>query len=329
MATHRRLQTFLRKRLSIRQLALIAELDTARSVGRAAEVIGMSQPAASTLLRGFEEALEVQLFERHARGISPTVYGEILTRHARAIIAEVDQVHEEIAALKSGLIGQAAIGAVATPATNLVPQAIARLKQQHPLLLISIEVESSRPLIDRLLRGQLDMVVARLLDAHGAGELQLEPLASEAHAAIAAAQHPLAARRGLRLEDLLTQLWILPPRGSVLRDRLSAVFQQRAIPMPLNVVESESFTAIFGLLHAAQAIVPLPRAIVQPLCDCGNLTVLLENMGLDLGPFGLITRRQHRLSPAAQALAEALRATAATLYGRSNSDSAPLAPSAR
>ncbi len=329
MKKHRRLESFLRNRLNIRQLSFIAELDTARSVGGAAQAIGMSQPAASTLLKGFEEALDVQLFERHARGIVPTEYGEVLTRHARAIIAELDQVQEQIAALKSGLAGQATIGAVATPGTNLVPYAVAQLKQQHPRLLISIDIDSSRPLIDRLLRGQLDMVVGRLLDAQGAGELQMEPLAGEVHAAIAAAQHPLAAKPLVRLEDLLTQLWILPPPGSLLRERLTAVFQQRDLPMPLNVVEAQSLTAILGLLHAAHAVVPLPCEIVQPLCDSGDLTVLIEDIGLDLGPFGLITRRQHRLSAGAQALAAALRSTAATLYARSSAGSEPLAPNSR
>ena len=99
--------------------------------------------------------------------------------------------------------------------------------------------------------------------------------------------------------------------------------------MPLNVVEAQSIPAILGLLHAAQAIVPLPRELVQSLCDCGTLAVLIEDIGLNLGPFGLITRRQHRLSPGAQALATVLRTTAATLYAHSSSGSEPLAPNSR
>ncbi|MBW8077450.1 MAG: LysR family transcriptional regulator [Gallionella sp.] len=329
MNSRQRIHSFLRKRLNTRQILFIAELEMARSLGGAAQAVGMSQPAASTLVKGFEDALGVQLFERHARGIVPTPYGEILTRHARAVIAELDQAQEEIAALKSGLTGQASIGAVATPGTNLIPCAVAQLKQQHPRLLISIEIDNSLLLIDKLLRGQLDLVVGRLLNAQGAGELQLEPLSGEVHAAIAAAHHPLAGIPTVDLADLVTQLWILPPPGSLLRERLTAVFQQRDLPMPLNVVEAQSIPAILGLLHAAQAIVPLPRELVQSLCDCGDLAVLIEDIGLDLGPFGLITRRQHRLSPGAQALATVLRTTAATLYSRSTSDSEPLAPSPR
>ncbi len=308
------IRSFLRRRLNIRHIALMAQLDDSRSVVRAAEAAGMSQPAASTLLKGFEEALEVPLFDRHARGISPTPYGEILIRHARAILGEIDQVQAEIASLKSGLSGQASVGAVTMPGAHLVPLAVGLLKKKHPGLLVSIDIDHSRPLVERLLGGQVDMIVARLLDSRGAGELQFEPLAEEFHAVIASSAHPLAGARGIRLRDLLGQTWILPPPGSVLRDRLAAVFLQQGLPMPANVVQTQSLPAILGLLRSTDALVPLPRETVQPLCDAGSLAVLIDDLGVAMSPFGIITRRKHPLSPGAQALLDALRTTARTLY---------------
>lgn len=292
----------------------MAQLDDARSVVRAAEAAGMSQPAASTLLKGFEEALDVPLFERHARGIAPTPYGEILVRHARAILAEVEQVHEEIASLKSGLSGQASVGAVTSPGTHLVSLAVGLLKQKHPGLMVSIDIDHSRPLIESLLGGQIDMVIARLLDSRGAGELQFEPLGEESHAVIAGAGHPLAGATGIRLQDLLGQPWILPPPGSVVRDRLTTVFLQQGLPMPANVVQTQSLPAVLGLLRNTNAIVPLPRETVQPLCDCGFLAVLIDDLGVQMSPFGIITRSRHKLSPGAQALLDAIRTTARALY---------------
>lgn len=308
------IRAFLRRRLNIRHIALIAQLDDARSVVRAAEAAGMSQPAVSTLLKGFEEALEVPLFERHARGIAPTPYGEILVRHARAILVELEHVQEEIAGLKSGLSGQASVGAVATPATHLLPLAVGLLKKKHPGLLVSVEVDHSRPLVERLLGGEIDMAVARLLDSRGAGELQFEPLGEESHAVIAGGSHPLAGETGIRLQDLLGQAWILPPPGSVLRDGLARVFMLQGLPMPANVVQTQSLPATLGLLRATDAVVPLPRHVVQPLCDSGFLSVLIDDLGVAMGPFGVITRRKHRLSAGAQALLDAIRATGRTLY---------------
>src|SRR5690242_5301209 len=316
------IRSFLRRRLNIRHIALMAQLDEARSVVRAAEAAGMSQPAASTLLRGFEEALDVPLFERHARGIVPTPYGEILVRHARSILSEIDQVQEEIASLKSGLSGQASVGTVTTPGTNLVPLAVSLLKQKHPGLLVSIDVDHSRPLIERLLGGQIDLVVGRLLDSRGSGELQFEPLGDESHAVIAGGSHPLAGTTGIWLQDLLGQPWILPPPGSVLRDRLTTVFLQQGLPMPANVVQTQSLPAILGLLRSTNAVVPLPRETLQPLCDSGFLSVLIDNVGVTMTPFGIITRRKHKLSPGAQALLDAIRTTARTLYPQAHAPAA-------
>src|SRR5262245_16362840 len=94
-----RSSTLVRSRLKTRQIVLLAHLDEERSVLRAAEAAGMTQPAASKLLGELEDALGVRLFERHARGVQPTWYGEILVRHARSVLAELSRAQEEIAAL--------------------------------------------------------------------------------------------------------------------------------------------------------------------------------------------------------------------------------------
>lgn len=206
------------------------------------------------------------------------------------------------------------MGAVTTPGTTLVPLAVGLLKRKHPGLLVGIEVNHSLPLVERLLGGQLDLIVARLLDSRGAGELQFEPLGEEFHAVIAGPGHPLAGATGIRLDDLLGQAWILPPPGSVLRDRLATVFLQQGLPMPANVVQTQSLPAILGLLRTSDAVVPLPRETVQPLCDSGALSVLIDDVGVGMSPFGIITRRKHKLSPGAQALLDAIRTTARTLY---------------
>jgi DNA-binding transcriptional LysR family regulator len=61
-------------------------------------------------------------------------------------------------------------------------------------------------------------------------------------------------------------------------------------------------------------ITPLPQESVQPYVESGELTVLVEDLGLDIGSFGIIVRRRHKLSPGAQIMLAALRETAATLY---------------
>jgi DNA-binding transcriptional LysR family regulator len=304
----------MRARLKTRQLILLVHLDDHRCVVRAAESAGMTQPAASKLLRDIETAVDAKLFERHARGIVPTWYGEIWVRHARLALLEMNLAQDEIVALKSGQTGKVAIGTVLSPGTNLIPMTVARIKQQFPSMVISIELDASKPLVEKLLQGQLDMLVARVLDWQESDGLSFEPLADERHAVIAGRGHPLAGQRNLQLEDLVDQAWVLPPPGSLVRDRMVSVFMDRGLALPRNLVQTNSHPIITSLLRMTNMIAPLPREAVQPECDRGDLTVLMEDIGLTIGNFGIVTRGAHRLSPGARIMMEALRETAGKYY---------------
>lgn len=311
----RRVKSVSRSHLKTRQLALLVYLEEEGSLARAATAAGLTQSAASKLLRQVETSLDVKLFERNARGMAPTRYGEILVRHARTALSGLGLAREEITALKSGLSGRAMIGAVLSPGTHIVPTAIARVKQRYPGLLLGMEVDASRQLVQKLLQGHLDMVVGRVLETACVEELLYEPLAAdEPHAVIAGSRHPLARRAGLELEDLIDQPWILPPEGNLVRDRLFSMFLERGLALPTNIVESLSLPAITGLLQQSDYLVALPERAVQSCCQAGILTVLLRDLPLSLGGFGLVTRRNQKLSPGAQYLLNTLRDVAQEMY---------------
>ena len=302
----------IRSRLNARQLSLLVHLDEQRSVLRAAEAAFLTQPAASKFLTGLEQALGVALFTRHARGVEPTIYGEILVRHARGALAELRHAHEELSAARSGLAGDVSIGTVITSATNLVPRAVVALKNKFPRINVSIELGFSETLVRMLIERQLDIVIARVHGSKGIGELEFEALAEDAHGVVARVKHPLARKRGLTLRELADQTWILPPLGNVLRDRLTELFLAKRLDLPHQVVETSSLPIITSLLRMSEMIAPLAVDVVRPYCESGILKMLPLNLDLRLRPAGIITLREHRPSPAANAMLTALREAATT-----------------
>ena len=301
-------------RLKTRHLLLLLHLYEQRSVLRAAEAANMTQPAASKLLAEMEDLLGVPLFERHARGVEPTWYGQVLIRRARAALSEIGRAQDEIAALRSGLTGQAAIGTVVNPGTNLVPQAVAALKRDFPDILIRIEMDYSRPLVAKLLDGQLDIVVGRIMGAEGSSELEFEPLADEPHSVIVRAGHPLAGRSRVGYADLVEHGWIMPPEGSVLRSRLDAVFLEHGLVPPRNIVETTSLPVTIHLLRHSDLLTALPAESVAPYLQTGQMVVLPIALDVRMEFFGIIRRRDQLLSPGAERVLEALRLTARRLY---------------
>lgn len=301
--------------LKSRQLSLLVRIDEERSLARAAAGAGLTQPAASKLLRKIECDFEVKLFDRHARGMTPTPYGEILIRHARRALSEFAVASDEIVALKSGLSGKAAIGTVLSPGTNLVPTAVLLMKERYPDVVVRIETGPSRMLVQKLVRGDLDMVIGRVLDSTPGEDLNYEELAAdEPQAIIASARHPLAGQNGLQLEQLVQHPWIIPPAGSLMRERLTEVLTKNGLSLPSNIVEAESLPVISTLLRESHMLAILPEEALQPCCAAGILTVLSRNLPIGVGAFGLITRRRQKLAPAAQLLLSAVREQADVMY---------------
>ena len=301
-------------RLKTRHLLLLLHLYEQRSVLRAAEAANMTQPAASKLLSEMEGILGVPLFERHARGVEPTWYGQVLIRRARAALSEIGRAHDEIAAMRSGRMGQAAIGTVVNPGTTLVPQAIAAVKRDFPDILIRVEMDYSRPLVAKLLDGQLDIVIGRILGPEGAGDLEFEPLADEPHSVIVRAGHPLTQRSELTHADLIEYGWIMPPAASVLRTRLDSMFLEHGLAPPQNIIETASLPVIIHLLRHSDLLTALPAESVAPYLQTAQMQVLPIELGVHMEFFGIIRRRDQQLSPGAERVLESLRATARLLY---------------
>ncbi len=284
---------FVRTHLKTRHLVLLVELGRHGSIFHAAESAHLTQPAASKLLTELEYALGVQLFERLPRGIAPTWYGEIMIRRAGAALAEMDAAHQEVMELLSGLSGRVSIGAVMTPSTNLIPETVTLLKSRHARLHVAIQVDTSKILVQRLRAGELDLVIGRILDTESAAELNFEPLTDEPHSLIARSAHPLAKRQDLQLEDIAREAWILPPGGSILRDRLTALFLSHGLDQPSETVETLALPVITSLLLGSDMVVALPEDLVQPYLDSGLLTVLPYDLGLRMDAYGIVTRKQH------------------------------------
>lgn len=301
-------------RLKTRHLLLLMHLEEQGSVLRAAEAARMTQPAASKLLAEMEGLLGVPLFDRHARGVEPTWYGQVLIRRARTALLEIGRAQEEIAALRDGRMGQASIGTVVNPGTNLVPQAVAAVKREYPDILVRIEMDYSRPLVAKLLDGQLDLVIGRIMDPEGGADLVFESLSDEPHSAVVRTGHPLDGRAQVRHEELAPYGWILPPPDSVLRARLETMFLERGLLGPRNTIETSSLSVMINLLRVSDLVTALPVEAVAPYVQARQLSVLPLELGVGMESFGIIRRRGHLLSPAAERVLEALRATAQRLY---------------
>lgn len=306
---------YIRARLKTRQLMLLIAIDEEGNIHRAAETLCMSQPAASKLLKDLEDMVAVPLFERLPRGMRPTWYGESMIRHARIALASLHEAGIELEALKAGRFGSVRVGTIASPSTTLLPAALATVTQQYPDLRVSVLVESSDVLQERLAQNKLDILVARLFERHDKTHLHYEALAEEQICGIVRPQHPLLQMDSLSLKKLAAAAWIVPPPGSVLRHRFELMFQESGHEMPSCLIESTDVVFITRMLECSDYIAVVATDVARYYADYGMVEILPIELSCNMDAFGLITRTDWLLSPGAKIMLEALKTAAVSLYG--------------
>jgi len=305
---------FLRARLKTRQLLLLIALDEHRNIHRAAEALHMTQPAASKQIKDLEDMLGVKLFERLPRGMEPTIYGETMIRHARMALTSLSLAHDDVVALKQGLVGQVEVGVIMSPAMSLLPRAIARIKQHAPLLRIGVHLEPSNVLLDMLERGTLDFMIGRILERDSSTSLIYEELTEEPACAVARNGHPLLESKDLQLKDLAGQPWILPPQGSILRHRCDMMFRRAGLEPPANTVDTTALLLITALLQQTDTLHVMPTEVAQYYASLNVLSILPIELPFKMDAFGIIRQHDHLLSPGANLLLEAVRKAAKEIY---------------
>jgi DNA-binding transcriptional LysR family regulator len=303
---------FLRSRLKLRHLRLVVALDEHRNLHRAAETMNIAQPAASKLLAEVEKILNQSLFERHPRGLTPNIQGEILVRNAKIVLRTLVQAGEEITALSNGDSGVVTVGTVMAPMVELLVEAIDRVHISHPRLRITVELDVSDVLANRLLEGAIDFSVARIPRGMDPSQFEYRELWGEDIHFLCREGHPLADRENLTLHDLATSSWVLQPRGAPLRQVIDGAFLSAGLTPPENVINSTSAVMAMIMVGRTDAITAMEKQVAKLLSGMGLLRIINFPSQMHVEPYGLLRLSERPLSPGARTLYNAIAAIAAT-----------------
>ncbi|MEW6999370.1 LysR substrate-binding domain-containing protein [Colwelliaceae bacterium BS250] len=303
-------------RLKFKYLQLLVTVGEQRNIFKAAQIHNMAQPAATKIIRDIESSLNMQLFDRSSRGVTPTLYGDVLIKHAKLILSQVKHASEELSSLQGGLTGRVNVGSLLAASATLLPNAIARLKKNRPNVSISLREGVGDTLLNALKIDDLDIMVGRIPDVPSEDGLTNEVLYHEPVVIVARADHPLQSRNNLTLHDLVDQDWILPPTETMLRTEIDKAFHSQGLNVPKNPVESVSILNNRTLLKNTDMITALPLQVVLTYEEVGLLKRLDIPLIIEPGPIGVTLRADRQLPPAAHYLLEALREEAAKLTER-------------
>lgn len=267
--------------------ARVAELG---SVRKAAEVIGIAQPALTGLLTDLESLIGSALFERHARGMRLTPLGRELLPTARRLLGTIDDLAQQAVTLQSDTEYCVRVGAIGGAIAGLLAPVLPSLAARHPELLIQL-VEADAPQLDMLVaRNEIDVALCRTPAQRPQG-WHFEALLQDRFSIVAGSGHTFARRRRLTLEALRHHTWLAMPTGSAARQRFDTLFAE-AEPPPLCQVSSRVPTILWTMLRARPLLALIPASVVRPLVAAGELVELaFDRTALAMDPIGALYRQ--------------------------------------
>jgi DNA-binding transcriptional LysR family regulator len=287
-----------------------------RSLRAAARELGVTQPALTKAIRRLEDSFGAPLFDRQARGVTPTVYGTALLRHAKDVKAALGAAWEEVDALRTGSAGLVKIGAGPSWQDAVLPEAIAELRASRPGVRVHVMGGGDDQLKEHLKSGALDFILAAVPETPRLEpELAWQPLLADEYCVIADVGHPLRERRKVLAEDLLGYPWILPPGTTYMVGRLHHLLRTVGLPSPVPAIETDVIALKFALMrgsdylsyHAAAHLAGVDAGFIKPLEVPGTRAVRQA---------GMINRQGIEPSPAAQTLVSILERKCARLRSR-------------
>ena len=301
---------------TVRQLRVFDAVARLLSFSRAAQELHLTQPAVSMQVKALESQAGLALLEQVGRKVFLTQAGRVLQARANAVIRELSEADEALAALRGLTEGRLPIAAVST-AKYFAPPLLARFLQAHPAVQLELAIDNREAVIAKLGANEVDLAI--MGRPPSSLDTASEAFAPHPHVVIAPSGHPLAGRKRIRLEELAKERFVVREPGSGTRILLEKHFADHGLVVPV-AMQMASNETIKQAVIAGLGLSFLSRHTLGLELAAGRL-VALDVVGMPLlREWFVVHLAPKRLSPVAGAcrafiLAEAPRLLALPEWG--------------
>ena len=202
-------------------LRYVERIARAGSLRSAAEELGITPSALNRRILGLEEELGVEIFERHPAGLRPNIAGEILLKHIRDQLADMERVKSRIADLSGMRAGHINIAATRELVQYFLPALIKRHLQEFPAVTFRVNLYERGEAEHSLADNTND--IALVFEPMRLNELHAACMVGQQMFCIMAANHPLAGRADVSIYDCIGYPLLLPTRPEGIRVMLDKV----------------------------------------------------------------------------------------------------------
>lgn len=276
--------------------------------GRAAETCSISQPALSMQIKELEAALGTDLFERGARHVRLTSFGEAFALRVRDILRSVDELADIARAAQTQLVGRLRIGVIPTIAPYLLPTIIGNLMRLNADLDLQLRETVTPKLLAELAEGRLDTAIVALPVSESS--LTEVPLFAEDFVLIRPAEDegkPVPSRERLREMRLL-----LLEEGHCFRDQALSFCNMSAAP-PRELLDGSSLSTLVQMVSAGIGVTLIPEMAIAVETRSASVSVARFGEPKPQRMVGMVWRKTSPLAKQLLQVAELVRFSAESL----------------
>ncbi|MBS7699795.1 MULTISPECIES: pca operon transcription factor PcaQ [unclassified Chelatococcus] len=298
-------------RIKLRHISCFLEVARLSSVVKAANVLNISQPAASKTIQELEDLVGAALFDRSRRNLALTPFGEVFYRYAGTSLTALR--HGIEAARQSNAVTTVKIGALPTVSARILPTAVEAFSSQGPGMRVHIITGPNGYLLSLLRTGDVDLVIGRMAEPDAMLGFAFEHLYSERVVMVVRPGHPLLREARFHLAMIENYQTLMPTPESVIRPFVDRMLVANGITdLKANV---ETVSNAFGRAYTRQtdAIWIISEGVVANDIAEQLLVPLPIDTRETTGPVGLTTRTDTALSLSALTFMKAVRDVAASL----------------
>lgn len=264
----------------MRHMTTLTYIDTVARLGSirsAAEVLSITASALNRRILAIEEELGVDLFERHAQGVTLNSAGELFIHHIRNQIADLERVRSRIADLQGNRRGHIRIGAEHAVLPKFLPRQIAAYSKMFPQVTFELHSGTAHDIETALMNQDLDIIF--VLDSRRVAEFDALIYHPQVLHALVPKDHPLADQDQVSMADCVQHPVIVPPRQTALREKIESSLSRTGLVLQV-IVETDDPRSTIDMARAGIGI------------GFGVGMSLPSNIGLDLHIAPVVLRNQ-------------------------------------
>ncbi len=239
--------------MELDQLRYFLRVAQRGSITKAADELGVSQPALSRSIQKLEEELGQPVIERHPRHVTLTEAGALLQSRAQQIFTILDDTKAEIT--DDGISGRVRVGAIPTIAPYFLPKLLQQFAAKFSKATVLVQENTTDNLLKSLTQGEIDLAILAI--PVPAKYLEVEELFEEELLLVLPPEHPLVAQEKIKIADIEPYPFVLLDEAHCLSDNVVSYCRQRSFH-PVAVERTSQLTMVQELVSLSHGISMIP-----------------------------------------------------------------------